>query len=138
MIEIYLSIAQCLTQIPEIKWIDMAPKADELINLYPAAFIEINNVDFDKYTEQNYRATVQFTVTYYLKPYDSSATNPPSPALAQLASKFAIIAQARKAINLINDNTMGSVCLTREDIRKTKDKVFVCKQTYKATTAWLY
>jgi hypothetical protein len=138
MIEIYLSIAKCLSQIPEIKWVDMAPKTDEQISLFPAAFVEINNVDFEELLEQNYRATFQFTITFYLKPYDTSYTTPQSPALAQLADKFAVISQARKAINLINDNTIGSVTLIRETLQKNKEKQFVCRQTYKATTAWKY
>jgi hypothetical protein len=116
MIELYLSIAEKLNEIEELKYIDI--DGSEEIKTSPSAFISLGKIPWEQLTEGTMLGEFPFTVKVDITPYHRSAADTPEPVLTKLYESLDVIKLVKtKMLNEAITYITG-VTLTGEDIKK--------------------
>jgi hypothetical protein len=138
MVHIYTDIAGALKEIEALKWIDIAPRVEEQTNIYPAAYIAINEqTPLNPLGGMNDIAEVAFIVEIWLKPYHSGTAKPLSPALNDLKKHFQLIAEIRNAIITMETEYVQATTLKSETVEKQPDGFYKVLQQWEAMTSML-
>jgi hypothetical protein len=136
MIHIYSEIANELKAISGLKWIDVAPRNDENVNIYPAAYISVEEqTPLNLLGGTNGMAEVSFIIEVWLKPYHSSMAKPLSPVLNDLKQHFRLIAEIREAIMAMETEHVQATTLQSETVEKQPDGFYRVLQRWEAITS---
>ncbi|MDR3350719.1 MAG: hypothetical protein LBN98_03595 [Prevotellaceae bacterium] len=135
MIHIYSEIANALKEIDALKWIDIAPRVEEQTNIYPAAYIGVDEqTPLNPLGGMNGIAEIIFSIEIWLKPYHSSTTKPLSPVLNDLKNNFQLIAEIREAIMALETEYVQATTLKSETVEKQPDGFYKVLQRWEAIT----
>jgi endonuclease IV len=136
MIHIYSEIADALKAVEALRWIDIAPRDEENINIYPAAYIDVEEqAPLNLLGGLNGMAEVIFSVEIWLKPYHSTAIKPLSPALDDLKNNFQLVAEIRSAIMSVETGHLWATTLKSETIEKQPSGFYSVLQRWEAMTS---
>ena len=136
MIHIYSEIANALKEVEALKWIDVAPRNEEHINIYPAAYIDIEEqTPLNLLGGTDGMAEVIFSVEIWLKPYHSSTVKPLSPVLNDLKNNFQLIAEIRTVIMDMETEHVQATTLKSETVEKQPDCFYKVLQRWEAITS---
>ena len=136
MIHIYSEIADALKEIDALKWIDIAPRVEEQTNIYPAAYISIDEqTPLNPLGEMDGIAEVFFSIEVWLKPYHSSTTKPLSPVLDDLKNNFQLITEIRMAVMAMETEYIQATTLKSETVEKQPDGFYKVLQRWEALTS---
>jgi hypothetical protein len=136
MIHIYSEIAGALKEVEALKWIDVAPRVEEHINVYPAAYIGIDEqTPLNPLGGMDGVAEVAFSVEIWLKPYRSSTAKPVSPVLDDLKNNFRLISEIRTVIMAVETEYIQATTLKSETVEKQPDGFYKVLQRWEAMTS---
>jgi hypothetical protein len=136
MIQIYSEIAGVLKEIEALKWIDIAPRSEEGINIYPASYIDVEEqTPLNLLGGTDGMAEVVFSVEIWLKPYHSTTAKPLSPVMADLQNNFALISAVRSAIMSMETEHVQATTLKSETVEKQPDGFYKVLQRWEAITS---
>jgi hypothetical protein len=136
MIQIYHEIAGALNSVEGLKWIDVAPRNEEHINIYPAAYIGIEEqTPLNLLGGTNGMADVAFFTEIWLKPYHSTTVKPLSPVLGDLKDNFRLINEIREAILEMETEHVQATTLKSETVEKQPDGFYKILQRWEAITS---
>jgi hypothetical protein len=136
MIHLYSDIADTLKEIGTLKWVDIAPRVEEQTNIYPAAYIGIDEqTPLNPLGGMDGIAEVAFSVEIWLKPYHNSAAKPLSPVLDDLKNNFQLVAEIRAAIMAMETEHVQATTLKSETVEKQPDGFYKILQKWEALTS---
>jgi hypothetical protein len=136
MIHIYSEIADALKEVEALRWIDIAPRVEEHINIYPAAYIGIDEqTPLNPLGGDNGIAEVAFFIEIWIKPYHASAAKPVSPALDDLKNNFKLINEIRIVIMNMETDHLRATTLKSETVEKQPDGFYKVLQRWEAMTS---
>ena len=135
MIHIYEQVANAIKDIEALKWIDIAPRVENHTNIYPAAYISIDEqTPLNPLGGTNGIAEAVFSVEIWLKPYGSSTVKPLSPVIEELKNNFEFIAAIRVAIMNYDSDILGGATLLSETAEKKEDGFYTVFQRWQCVT----
>ena len=118
MIELYLSIAKKLHEIPGLALVDI--EGTNEAKLYPAAFISLGDLPYEQLGGGTAIASFPFQVKIELSPKHRSGSN--SPVLDALLESFSVVADARNKLTKEDVDYIGGIMLTGESLKKKDGK----------------
>lgn len=120
MIELYLSIAKKLKEIPELKYIDI--DGSEEIKTSPAAFVSLGKIPWESMAENHQYAEFPFSVKLDITPYHRSGADAPVTVLDNLASNLGVINAVKDKLLKEGTDLITGIEITGEDLRKQNGK----------------
>ena len=132
MLELYLSISNAISKVPENKWVDIGPRVPEHTVIYPATFVQDIIFLPQEMGDKQYYGEFTFTVVTYLKPYHGSLAKPKTPDLDKLAEAFTPAVKVRQAIYDLCDPCVQNTVFLRETISCDREGMYAVTQFWKA------
>jgi hypothetical protein len=120
MIELYLSISKKLSEVPELKYIDI--EGSEEISTSPAAYISLGEVPWRESGEAHYNGDLPFTIKVDITPYHRSAGSTPEPVLTKLTESMSIINAVKDKILKEEIDYISGITITGESFKKQNGK----------------
>jgi len=118
MIELYISLASKLREIPGLKLVDI--EGTNEAKIFPAAFIDLGEIPYEQTGQGSAIASFPFTIRIELDPKHRSGSN--SPVLDALASGFGVVNAIKTTLNNDEIDFIGGIMLTKEGLKKAKGK----------------
>lgn len=120
MIDLYLAIEEKLSEVPELKYIDMVdqtnPDAGEQDSSEPTALITLPPIEWQQTGDSLMYADINFTIRLSAKPFHRSEGK--SPKLAELKNALAWMYAAKDKLYEDGVNFISNICLTNEHFTK--------------------
>ncbi|WP_053404982.1 hypothetical protein [Persicobacter sp. CCB-QB2] len=117
MIALYLNIAEALSEIPALKFIDM--KGGEDPNIFPAALVSFDPLNHEQLPKGSTQADIRFTVNVKFSPYlRSEGKGTPKEQLLALREQTNVIEIIKS--RLVENDVEGifGIMLAREHAQK--------------------
>lgn len=132
MIDLYVAIETKLSEVPELKYIDMVdqdhPDTGEQDSSEPTALIQLPPIDWQQKGDDTMYADINFTVRLSSKPFHRSEGN--SPRLTELKNALAWMYAAKDKLYEDGVEFINNICLTNEHFTK-KGATYELQLTFK-------
>lgn len=130
MVEAYVDVSAALSKVAGMAMVDIAPYSPDRINVYPAALVEIREVEPSEMALGEVRSTVRFGVEVWVKNYGNSKVLKNAPALAPLKSSLSIAQRVRAALWALEGEHLTGTALQGETVRREDNGLYVVEQEW--------